>query len=90
MEKQKLHRLLETLHTELECDQPIDRENRELLLDVLADIRHVLERHPEEPTQEHHGLIDRLRDATRHLEESHPHLTSAAQQLVEALGRVFQ
>ena len=90
MDKQHLQDLLQSLHADLEHGEPVDAENRELLAKVLADIRHVLDQPPTGQTEEHHSLVDRLRDVTQHLEESHPRLTSTTEQLIEALSRIFQ
>jgi hypothetical protein len=74
----------------LERGEPVDGENRQLLLEVLADIRHIVEQPPAAASEEHHSMIDRLHDVTGRLEQSHPKLTSMAAQLVEALRGIFQ
>ena len=90
MEKQKLHDLLQKLHTELEEGQAVDDDNRELLAEVLADIRRTIDQSHEELAGEHHSLSQRLRDATWQLEESHPTLASTAREFITALGQIFQ
>ena len=79
---------------------PDDASTRELLANVLADIQHALERAPEGPDApgpgtppepgEHHSLAGRLREATIHLEESHPRLTFTVEELANALTSIFR
>jgi hypothetical protein len=94
METDDLKELLLRLHDELEGGPPVDASTRELLVSVLDDIRGVLEppaAAPEAPPPiEHHSLADRLKDATRHLEETHPRLASAVEEMANALAAIFR
>ena len=92
----QLHEHLRQLHTELEHGPPVDDDTRALLRTILDDINRLLQTPGASPTPEstpehdHDTIIGRLKDATWELEESHPKLTTAASQLAEAIGRIFQ
>lgn len=90
MDTESFHNLLHRLHAELEHGQPIDDADRALLVEVLADIRQAIEAPQSVAPEQHASLMDRLRDATHHLQDSHPTLTSTASNLVQALSRLFQ
>ncbi len=90
MEESQLRDRLTELHRELEAGPEVHEETRRLLVAITDDIRRMLQR-PEAPTSsEHESMIERLRAAGRNLESSHPKLTTAVSQLVEALTRPFQ
>ena len=90
MDTDALRGMLDQLHRELEHGQPLDDKTRQMLRTVLHDINEVLDEPPGEPTEEHQSLIDRLKEATWELEESHPKLTSRVGDLVEGLAAIFR
>ena len=90
MEDQSLRDLLGRLHEELEHGPPIDDRTRSLLGTVLADINVALESTRTGEPREHHSLVERLREGSGHLEESHPRLTATIGQLVDALTSIFK
>ncbi|MAE64532.1 MAG: hypothetical protein CMJ18_09710 [Phycisphaeraceae bacterium] len=90
MDPPHLQELLQELHKELEEGPAIDDRSRDLLLTVLSDIRSLVEKPPADAGPESHSIADRLREATVHLEQSHPRLMSAAEDLVEAISRIFR
>jgi hypothetical protein len=87
MEKQ-LREHLEELHSELESTEAVDDRSRELLGEILGDIQTLLDRSGEAPVDEPEGLVDRLREATRNFEESHPTLAAAVGRVVDALSNL--
>ena len=84
MPREHLKQTLVELHAELGRSASLDDETKNLLAEVLADIRDVLASEVE-PTGE--TLATRLRDATEDFESSHPTLTALVNQVTEALGR---
>ena len=83
----ELRRRLEELHRELEATEEVDREARALLGDVMEDIRELLERSGESP-HTHQSLAERLREAARHTEESHPTLFAMVGRVVDTLSNL--
>ncbi len=88
MERSELRETLARLHEELARGHPIDPEVRHLLVDVVRDIEALVEPSEEESEHTSDSLMARLREATRHFEESHPSLTSAVGQVADALSRM--
>ena len=87
MEKQ-LREHLEELHSELASTEAVDDRSRELLGEVLGDIQTLLDRSGPDQDQEPEGLVERLRDATRQFEETHPKLAAAVGRVVNALSNL--
>ena len=88
MPPERLRQTLEELHRELEEVEAVDDRSRELMGEVLEDIRGVLERSGGGVPGEQPGLIDRLREATYDFEESHPQLAAAADRVMNALANL--
>jgi hypothetical protein len=79
-----LRRRLAELHRELERTDALDGESRAALEEVLRDIQELLARSggtQREPAT----LADRLLEAGRHFEDSHPTLTATLGRVVDAL-----
>jgi hypothetical protein len=85
---ENLRRRLAELHAELEGMDEVDAEARAALEHVMRDIQEVLARTAEEPRHEPHSLAERLREAGRHFEESHPTLTATVGRVVDALSNL--
>lgn len=81
-----LRRRLAELHAELERVDAVDGEARRALEEVMRDIREVLSRAEADERRGEGTLADRLRDAGRHFEESHPTLTATLGRVVDALS----
>ena len=86
----ELHEKLEKLHSELEQAEQVDDSDRELLRTIVSDIQRILERPGGGPAAERHSIVEQLEDTAWRLEESHPSLTSAMSQLMDALSRTFR
>ena len=87
MREQHLRQMLEQLHTELQRADTIDDRSRELLRSVLGDIEDLLERKQERRLQPE-SIIERLREAVRTFETTHPTLTNAIGGVADALARM--
>jgi cell division septum initiation protein DivIVA len=75
MNNQEIDELLERLNKEIEGIQPDDEKGQELLRDLSADIRELLER--AESKQPAPSMMQRLEASIDHFEVSHPDLTAA-------------
>lgn len=84
MTENRITQLLEQLHQELDNVEVVDEKGRELLRALDEDIRGLLERTehaaPDAP------LLKRLQTTMAHFESSHPALTSALSQMLNALN----
>lgn len=85
---QHLRKILEDLRGELESAQPADEAQRELLAHAVRDVEALLARADAAPGREHRSLLERLREATREFETSHPALTTAAGRVMDALANM--
>jgi CII-binding regulator of phage lambda lysogenization HflD len=85
MREQHLRQMLEQLHTEIQRTDTIDERSRELLRSVLGDIEDLLERKQKRGTQAE-SIIERLREAVRTFEKTHPTLTDTIGRVVDALA----
>jgi CII-binding regulator of phage lambda lysogenization HflD len=84
--EQRLRELLEELHNELEQDESVGREPRDLLRTVMGDIQERLDRDGEEAPDWPASLGDRLRESLEHFGESHPTVTSTVGRVIDALS----
>ena len=80
-----LRRRLAELHAELARTDALDGESRAALEEVMRDIQGLLARSGAS-RPEPASLADRLREAGRHFEESHPTLTATLGRVVDALA----
>ncbi|MDH3212261.1 MAG: DUF4404 family protein [Myxococcales bacterium] len=87
MNKQ-LRERLEELHAELASTESVDDRSMELLGSVLDDIRTLLDRADDAPAEEPEGLVERLREATRQFEETHPTLAAAVGRVMDTLSNL--
>jgi hypothetical protein len=83
---ENLRSRLAELHAELENVDALDAEARDSLEKVMRDIQDLLARAEGDEDHEAPSLADRLRDAGRHFEESHPALTATLGRVVDALA----
>jgi hypothetical protein len=83
---ENLRSRLAELHAELENVDALDTEARDALERVMRDIQDLLARAEGDEDREAPSLADRLRDAGRHFEESHPALTATVGRVVDALA----
>jgi hypothetical protein len=87
MQEQDLRQMLEQLRTELQRADALDDRSREQLRSLVGDIGDLLERKPEHDTHQE-SIIERLREATRSFETTHPTLTEAIGRVADALAGI--
>jgi len=88
MEKQSLHKALIKLHEELSQTKSLDTVSKELLNTLLNDIHAILEPTADQTYPEEDNVLHRLKEATEHFEETHPQLTLALDNVLNALHRM--
>lgn len=79
-----LHSLLEKLHEELQHIDSMDEKGRDLLRGLDAEIRALLDRSGEQA--EDASLAQNLQTALDHFEITHPRLTMAISEMLNALN----
>ena len=84
MREQHLRQMLEQLHAELQRADIVDDRSRELLRSLVGDIEGLLDR--EQKGAQPESIIERLREAVRGFEKTHPTLTEAIGAVADALA----
>ena len=84
MNSQEIDKLLEQLNKEIEGIQPDDEKGQELLRELSADIRDLLER--AESKQPAPSMLERIETSIDHFEITHPELTAALSSLSTILS----
>lgn len=87
-DKPPLRGAIEDLHAELANASAEPGRHEDVLSGLRRDTRALLDRDDDEPTQEHRSLGQQLHDAIPLFEVSHPQLTAAMMQVVDALNRI--
>jgi hypothetical protein len=88
---EKLRTTLTELHEQLRQAHSVDPQTRDLLRAILADIQATLAgstAEPARPQEEHATHIDRLAEAARHFEASHPTLSGTVSRLIDILQQI--
>ena len=88
MPRAQLRERIQELLDELDQIDAADTEARDHLQSVVHDIRAAVEESEEEEGEGHESLIDRLHEATRHFEESHPQLTAMVGRVADSLANL--
>ena len=86
MDDDKNRKILQQLHDEINNLQEVDDKGAELLRDLDADIRALLERSGEEPIEVHQGIFQRLDQVVNHFEATHPEFATLISELLTALS----
>lgn len=84
MTDQNLQNLLEKLHEELQRVESVDEKGRDLLRGIDMEIRGLLDRSGE--STEDTSLAKSLQSALDHFEITHPKLTMAISEMLNALN----
>ncbi|MEX0866147.1 MAG: DUF4404 family protein [Pirellulales bacterium] len=89
-DRKKLEEALATLHAELRQLDHVDPEVERELQTALADIEVALGNRSEEEASDEESppVQDRLTDAMRHFEESHPTLSGVIGSVIDTLSRM--
>jgi hypothetical protein len=80
MNNQELTELLRKLHDELDDIKDVDEKSLQLLRDLEKDIDEVLER------SDHDSILERLREAIREFEVTHPSITAMLSEISNILN----
>ena len=83
MEEKDLNSLLKQLRAELTNARTMDEQGRELLRDLDKDIRAFLEKSGDDSDD---SLLERVQDSIDYFETTHPRLTTALSQILNALN----
>ena len=83
MEEKDLNSLLRQLRAELTGTRAMDEQGRELLRDLDKDIRAFLEKSEDDSDD---SLLERVQDSIDYFETTHPRLTTALSQILNALN----
>jgi len=92
---EKLQSTLDELHAELDAMDQLDEATREQLRATIAEIQTALSRRSagaappaRQPAVEEQSLAERLNDATRGLESTHPELATNLGGVIHALAQM--
>jgi hypothetical protein len=88
MTKQNLSETIRELRIELEKTPSIEADVRERVKKVLDEIESLTGGEGEIPSQQHTQFLERLKETTRHFEESHLPLTLAVGRVIDALSGI--
>ena len=88
MPKAQLRERIQELLGELDQVEAADPDARDRLAAVVEEIRSAVENSDEEGSEADDSLLERLNEATRHFEESHPTLTAMVGRVAESLSNL--
>ncbi len=86
MSNKELRKLLVQLHSEIDHTKKVDDKGRELLRDLNQDIAELLSRSEGSSLKPRAAMTQSLEDAIGHFEVTHPTLTAALSDLLNALS----
>ena len=87
MPKERLRRLVTSLHDELERTPEVDAEGRELLRELTGDIEELVG-YDAPAVEKRDSAAERVETAAVRLEAEHPRLAGILGEIVDALGRL--
>lgn len=88
MDKEQLHSTLEQLHDELQQIESVDESERQLLRQLMADIRKLTRSENSDQLRAPEGLVEGLTEGIEHFEASHPQATMLMGQVIDALAKM--
>ena len=88
MPKAQLRERIQELLGELDQVEAADPDARDRLAAVVEEIRSAVENSDEDGSKADDSLLERLNEATRHFEESHPTLTAMVGRVAESLSNL--
>lgn len=86
MSDEKLRKLLEQLHDELERTESVDEKGDDLLRHLNADIRQLLKRSEEGQDLSDESILERVQETVDHFEDTNPGLTMALSEIMRILS----
>lgn len=86
-DRDQLQQTLDQLHEQLQAAQHLDAEVAGHLKQTIAEIDIALKKRGLD-TRSRHSFLERLGDASRHFEESHPTLAGTLSRLVDILAQM--
>src|SRR5689334_9954337 len=86
MDQERIRKPLEKLQNELAS--AVAEEHHETLARLQAETQSLLERADRPPSAEHRSFRERLGEALPDFEASHPRLTAAMNEVIDALNRM--
>ena len=86
MENNELRSLLAKLHEEIKNTKEVDEKGIDLLRDLEADIKTLLERSDDNPEPTQPSIFKNLEEAVVHFEVTHPTLTEQVAKISEILS----
>jgi len=87
MQKDSIRELVEALDQELEKNQRLSPQDREMLEGLRLELNVALS-HSGKPAIEGAGIVDKVRDAAEHLEASHPDFTAVLMRMMDSLVKM--
>ena len=85
---EKLRTSLENLHNKLINTKRIDEDSREMLRELMYDIRKILDNTGEERAKGTHGIMERLKEAAQKFEVTHPELAGAINIVLNSFSNI--
>lgn len=79
---------LEMLHNELQNTEQLDQESIDMLQNLMNDIRSILERSGVSSPEEHHNILEGLKDSAQKFEVSHPELAGAISIVINSFSNI--
>lgn len=88
MDKPQLHSTLEQLHKELQQIESVDETERQLLRQLMADIRKLTRSEDGDQLRAPDRLVEELAEGIERFEASHPQVTMLMGQVIDALAKM--
>lgn len=88
MDKQQFDRTLEQLHDELQQIESVDETERQLLRQLMSDIRKLTRSEDSDQLHAPERLVEGLTEGIERFEASHPQATMLMGQVIDALAKM--
>ncbi|HEY3135245.1 MAG TPA: DUF4404 family protein [Blastocatellia bacterium] len=88
MDKQQFDLALQQLHHELQQIESVDETERQLLRQLMSDIRKLTRSENSDQLRAPEGLVEELTEGIERFEASHPQATMLMGQVIDALGKM--
>jgi len=85
---EKLRDSLEKLHIELKNAKHIDKESEKILIELMNDIRKLLDKDDKDLGKEHHNILESLKESSQKFEVTHPELAGAINIVISSLSNL--